>query len=99
VNGRDVIDSTGTICIETRNVHPDENPAEKYDLEVSSPHVLLAVSESGCGMDAETLEHMFEPFFTTKDKGKGKGTGLGLSTVHGIVKQCGGHIRVESEPG
>lgn len=97
VNGRDAIDSTGTICIETCNVHPDENPAEKYDLEVSSPHVLLAVSDSGCGMDAKTLEHMFEPFFTTKDKGKG--TGLGLSTVHGIVKQCGGHIRVESEPG
>jgi signal transduction histidine kinase/CheY-like chemotaxis protein len=97
VNGRDAIDSTGTIRIETCGVHPDENPAEKYDLEVSSPHVLLAVTDSGCGMDAETLEHMFEPFFTTKDKGKG--TGLGLSTVHGIVKQCGGHIRVESEPG
>jgi signal transduction histidine kinase len=96
VNGRDAIDSTGTIRIQTRNVHPSENPAEKYDLDVSSPHVLLAVTDSGCGMDADTLEHMFEPFFTTKDKGKG--TGLGLSTVHGIVKQCGGHIRVESEP-
>jgi CheY-like chemotaxis protein len=97
VNGRDAVDSTGTIRIETCNVRPDENPAEKYDLELSSPHVLLAVTDSGCGMDADTLEHMFEPFFTTKDKGKG--TGLGLSTVHGIVKQCGGQIRVESEPG
>jgi len=97
VNGRDAIESAGTIRIETCNVHPEDNPAEKYDLELSSPHVLLAVTDSGCGMDAETLEHMFEPFFTTKDKGKG--TGLGLSTVHGIVKQCGGHIRVESEPG
>lgn len=97
VNSRDAIDATGTIRIETRNVHPDGNPAEEYDLELSSPHVLLAVSDSGCGIDAESLEHMFEPFFTTKDKGKG--TGLGLSTVHGIVKQCGGHIRVESEPG
>lgn len=97
VNGRDAVDSTGTIRIETRNVRPDQNPAEKYDLELPSPHVLLAVTDSGCGMDDETLEHMFEPFFTTKDKGKG--TGLGLSTVHGIVKQCGGHIRVESEPG
>jgi signal transduction histidine kinase/CheY-like chemotaxis protein len=97
VNGRDAIDSTGTIRIETCNVHPDENPAEKYDLGLSSPHVLLAVTDSGCGIDAQTMEHMFEPFFTTKDKGKG--TGLGLSTVHGIVKQCGGHIRVDSEPG
>ena len=97
VNGRDAIDSTGTIQIETRNVHPDENPAEKYDVGLSSPHVLLAVTDSGCGIDAQTMEHMFEPFFTTKDKGKG--TGLGLSTVHGIVKQCGGHIRVDSEPG
>jgi signal transduction histidine kinase/ActR/RegA family two-component response regulator len=97
VNGRDAIDSTGTIRIETRNVHPQENPAEKYDLQLSSPHVLLAVTDSGCGMEDETLEHIFEPFFTTKDKGKG--TGLGLSTVHGIVKQYGGHIRVESKPG
>jgi len=95
VNGRDAIDATGTIRIETRNVHPDENTAEDYDLELSSPHVLLAVTDSGCGIDAETMEHMFEPFFTTKDKGKG--TGLGLSTVHGIVRQCGGQIRVESD--
>jgi signal transduction histidine kinase len=97
VNGRDAIDSTGTIRIETRNVRPEENPAQKYDLQLSDPHVLLAVIDSGSGMEEDTLEHMFEPFFTTKDKGKG--TGLGLSTVHGIVKQYGGHIRVESEPG
>jgi len=97
VNARDAIDSTGAIRIETRNVRPEDDPAEKYDLELSSAHVLLAVTDDGRGMDAETLEHMFEPFFTTKDKGKG--TGLGLSTVHGIVRQYGGHIRVESEPG
>jgi len=97
VNGRDAIESAGTIQIETRNVGPDDDPAEKFDIALSSPHVLLVVSDSGCGIDAETLEHMFEPFFTTKDQGKG--TGLGLSTVHGIVRQCGGHIRVETEPG
>jgi signal transduction histidine kinase len=97
VNGRDAIESTGAISIATRNVSPDENPAEQYDLELSSPHVLLAIRDSGCGIEPEVLEHMFEPFFTTKDKGKG--TGLGLSTVHGIIKQCGGHIRVESKPG
>lgn len=97
VNGRDAIEKTGVISIETRNINPAEKPAEKYDLDVKNSHVLLAVGDSGSGIDADTLEHMFEPFFTTKDKGKG--TGLGLSTVHGIVKQCGGHIRVESEPG
>jgi len=97
VNGRDAIDSSGAISIETCNVGPEDNPAEKYDLNLSSPHVLLAVSDNGSGIEPEVLEHMFEPFFTTKDKGKG--TGLGLSTVHGIVKQSGGQIRVESEPG
>lgn len=95
VNARDAINSTGTINIETRNVYPDNDTTEEFDLDLTTPHVLLAVSDSGCGIDAETLEHMFEPFFTTKDKGKG--SGLGLSTVHRIIKQCGGHIRVESE--
>ena len=97
VNSRDAVASTGTIIIETRNVGPEDDPAETYDLDLPGPHVLLAVTDDGCGIDAETLEHMFEPFFTTKDKGKG--TGLGLSTVHGIVRQCGGYIRVESTPG
>jgi len=95
VNGRDAIDTTGAICIETANVKPHEMLLEKYDLDLQEPHVVMAVSDSGCGIDAETQARMFEPFFTTKDKRKG--TGLGLSTVHGIVKQCGGHIRVESK--
>jgi signal transduction histidine kinase/CheY-like chemotaxis protein len=97
VNGRDAIDGTGTLCVETANVEPNEVLAEKYDLFLDKSHVVIAVSDSGCGIDEETQERMFEPFFTTKEKGKG--TGLGLSTVHGIVKQSGGYIRVESQIG
>ena len=97
VNGRDAIEDTGTICIETGKVEPHADLAEQDDLVLHQSHVVIAVSDSGCGIDAETQARMFEPFFTTKDKGKG--TGLGLSTVHGIVKQCGGHIRVDSKPG
>jgi len=97
VNARDAIDGTGTICIETANVEPNEDLPEQYDLVLDTPYVVMTVSDSGCGIDAETQIRMFEPFFTTK--GEGKGTGLGLSTVHGIVQQCGGHIRFESEVG
>ena len=97
VNARDAIEGAGTLCVETAIVHPAEELVEQFDLVLEQPHVVISVSDSGRGMDEETQERMFEPFFTTKEKGKG--TGLGLSTVHGIVKQGGGHIRVESEPG
>jgi len=97
VNARDAIGNTGKICIETANVEPYEDLVEQSALVLHKPHVVIAVRDSGCGIDAETQARMFEPFFTTKEKGKG--TGLGLSTVHGIVNQCGGHIQVESKLG
>jgi two-component system cell cycle sensor histidine kinase/response regulator CckA len=95
-NARDAIANVGTITLETSNVHvkPD---GEWSDGTASGDYVALAVSDSGTGMDAATKEHIFEPFFTTKEQGKG--TGLGLATVYGIVRQNGGFIDVESEPG
>lgn len=97
VNGRDAIDASGEICIETTTVEPYDDRLDHDDLVLDKPHIVIAVSDSGCGIDAETQARMFEPFFTTKEKGKG--TGLGLSTVHGIVKHCSGHVRVQSTPG
>jgi len=97
VNGRDAIDTSGEICIETTVVEPSDDLLEVHGLVLDKPHIVIAVSDTGCGIDAETQARMFEPFFTTKEKGKG--TGLGLSTVHGIVKHCGGYVRIQSEPG
>ncbi len=94
VNARDAMRDGGRLTIETRNVDlPSDNP---HGLPGGSC-VMLAIADTGCGMDAEVQKHLFEPFFTTK--GPGKGTGLGLSTVYGIVKQSGGSITVESVPG
>jgi signal transduction histidine kinase len=97
LNARDAMPNGGQLTLTTENVELGQDFARRYAYARPGSYILLSVTDTGTGMDPETMQHIFEPFFTTKEMGKG--TGLGLATVYGVVKQHGGIITCESQPG
>jgi CheY-like chemotaxis protein len=97
INARDAMEGHGKLTIEAGNAQLDDDYAARHAEVRAGQYVMLAVSDTGCGMDKELVLRAFEPFFTTKPEGQG--TGLGLSMVYGFVRQTGGHVKIYSEPG